>query len=113
MLTGNANLKSKVRMDEWKEAFTLTRNYAAYLMLSHHGAAANFNHELLTYAEGARYFVTVNEDDFQTGKRPPEFITKRVNHLFAVSEDDNSCIAEISGSAHLNDAYWRTLVSRW
>jgi hypothetical protein len=34
------------------------------------GAAGNFNSDLVTYAKGARSFVTVNANDARTGKRP-------------------------------------------
>ena len=113
LLTGDANLNSKVRMDERKEAFARTSACTAHLMLPHHGAAGNFNTELLTHAEGARHFVTVNDDDYKIGKRPPETVTKQVKKLHAVSEHDASCIAEVGGPDNLNDDYWRTEVSKW
>ena len=113
LLTGDANLNSQVRMDEWKEAFTRTSACTGQLMVPHHGASANFNADLLTYAEGARHFVTVNDDDYTNGKRPPKIVVDQIDKLHVVSEQDASCIGEVSGPANLNDDYWRTEVSKW
>jgi hypothetical protein len=117
LLTGDANLSSQVRMKEWKQAFMRTSFCTAHLMLPHHGAAGNFNEELITYAEGARHFVTVNDEDARNEKRPHGTVTKTFkaqNRTFdVVSEENASCIAEVSGPANLNDDYWRTKISKW
>jgi hypothetical protein len=87
LLTGDAPLNSEPRFSPWKESFKTIAQDVGHLMLPHHGAARNFNSELLTFAEDAICFATVNSDDDRQKKRPPCKVRRQVgDRLEVVSE---------------------------
>lgn len=117
LLTGDAKLKTRARMEEWKDAFRRTSDFIAHLMIPHHGAEDNFNAGLLTFAKKARYFVTVNAQDDMDRKRPPDAVRDKFKtaekNFHVVSEQEASCIAEVSGPDRLDEEGWWADVSKW
>jgi hypothetical protein len=77
-------------------------------MIPHHGAARNFNAGLADFGK-ARCFVTVNAND---SKRPHRTVVDTIGDLAVVSEDEASCITEVSGPPALSSA-WQAKVSEW
>lgn len=112
LLTGDAKLKSKVRLKEWHDCFRQAFSFTGHLMLPHHGAAGNFNKGLNAYAKDARFFVTVDAADARSGKRPHPGVKVDKDTLDIVSEE-GPCLAELSGPTTLNNELWRTKVSQW
>ncbi|MGY3690557.1 hypothetical protein ACVIGA_000637 [Bradyrhizobium sp. USDA 3240] len=117
LLTGDAKLKAKARMEEWKDAFSFASGSTGHLMVPHHGAEDNFNAELLTFAGKARHFVTVNAQDDESKKRPSAAVRETSKaakkELHVVSEREASRMSEISGPDHLNKERWLISVSNW
>jgi hypothetical protein len=107
LLTGDAPLGGELQFEPWKESFDMIANEVGQLMLPHHGAAKNFNPELLTFVPSrARLFATANAVDYDNGKRPPHEVRKEVGRkrLRVVSELTRT-LKECSGAPELVEDY--------
>jgi hypothetical protein len=112
LLTGDTPLQSERRITPWKESFETIREHVGYLMLPHHGAAKNFNSELLRFAENARCFATVNSDDYREKKRPPRRVRCEVGaRLLIISEESSTVLKDLSGAPNLE--HWADEILQW
>jgi hypothetical protein len=116
MLTGDAKLRSPIRRKEWLRYFEPLKSNIGFLMLPHHGSAANFNREILeSVPEEAALYVTANASDH--GLRPHEDLLAQLGdrHLHVVTEQPESELREISGPSLLtgNGGAIRRFCANW
>jgi hypothetical protein len=105
LLTGDTPLKSKRRIAPWKESFRTVAKDIGQLMLPHHGAAKNFNSELLTFAPKAKCFATTNAEDDRKETRPPSSIRAEVGKRLTVVSEESEALIAYSGDPNLEKQY--------
>jgi hypothetical protein len=107
LLTGDTPLNSK-RIGPWKESFQTVARNIGHLMLPHHGAAKNFNSELLAFASNAKCFATINAEDDRNKIRPPSSVRAKAGDFTVVSEESKALTA-CSGDPELEEQYLNSI----
>lgn len=112
LLTGDSELGNAIRRRDWLNFFQPFNNRIGRLMLPHHGAARNFNSEILSVANNPRLFACANAND---PVRPHENVLDAIDRTrFRVVEtstrtgiDEASGPSALEGRSYLDLDYLR------
>ena len=99
LLTGDAELGNAVRRRDWLSYYEHIKPFLGRLMLPHHGAAHNFDKEMLNLADQTELFVCANTND---PIRPHENVRNALGkHQLRVVGTEGTGIDEVGGPSAL------------